>query len=126
MRWPIFFAASIALNLAQPIAAASERSTALIIDASGSMKAKLADGQTRMDAAKDALATLVTGLPDEQRLALWAYGHQSPTKKRNCRDTQQLTVFKPIGENRSSSWRVTSTRRATRRSRSSSSRRPAV
>lgn len=78
----------------------ADRSIALIIDASGSMRARLADGQVRIDAAKDAVETLVKGLPDRQRLALWAYGHQSPTKVRNCRDTQVLTDFRPIGENR--------------------------
>ena len=100
MRHFILLAAILLATISPKSTQASERSTALIIDASGSMKAKLANGQTRIDAAKDALETLVNGLPDDQRLSLWAYGHQSPTKKRNCRDTQQLTAFTPIGESR--------------------------
>ena len=93
--------ATASMLSASPILAESaDRSIALIVDASGSMKARLASGQTRMDAAKDAVETLLKGLPDRQRLGLWAYGHQSPTKARNCRDTQVLTDFRPIGENR--------------------------
>ncbi|KAB2919159.1 MAG: VWA domain-containing protein [Hyphomicrobiaceae bacterium] len=83
-----------------------DRSIALIIDASGSMKARLDNGQARIDAAKDAVEALVRGLPDRQRLALWAYGHQSPTKARNCRDTQLLSSFQPIGDNRAEVLRL--------------------
>jgi hypothetical protein len=92
-----------AIALALPYAAAAdspERSVALIIDASGSMTAKLPSGQTRIDAAKDAVEKLVGGLPGTLRLALRAYGHQSPTKARNCRDTELLTSFQPVAGNR--------------------------
>ena len=93
--------ATASMLSASPILAESaDRSIALIIDASGSMKARLGSGQARIDAAKDAVETLVKGLPDQQRLALWAYGHQSPTKARNCSDTQLLSNFRPLGENR--------------------------
>lgn len=78
----------------------NERSVALILDASGSMRAKLASGVTRIDAAKDAVEGLVEGLPDGVRLALRAYGHQSHRRKKDCRDTQLLTKFQPIGNNR--------------------------
>ncbi len=88
-------------------AAAAERSVALIIDSSGSMKAQLANGQARSDAAKDAVETLVSGLPDELRLTLWAYGHQSPTKEKNCQDIQQLTSFDTIDTNRQDVVRLT-------------------
>jgi hypothetical protein len=97
-------AALLAVLLA-PIPAAlaqsePNRSIALILDASGSMKAALPGGQARIDAAKDAIAKLVSGLPDGTRLALRAYGHQSPTKAKNCRDTELLTGFTPVGANR--------------------------
>ncbi len=61
--------------------AETDRSIALIIDASGSMKANLPDGKTRMEAAKTAVAEFVTGLAPDTRLAFRAYGHQSPTAK---------------------------------------------
>lgn len=97
-------AAALALALLSAMASpaiAADRSIALIVDASGSMKARLADGQPRMDAAKDAVEALLKGLPDGLRLALWAYGHQSPRQSKNCRDTQELTGFQAIGHNRS-------------------------
>ncbi len=81
-------------------AQAAGRSIALVLDASGSMKAKLASGQTRMDAAKDAVARLVGGLPGDLRLAFRAYGHQHPTSAKDCRDTELLTAFQPIDRNR--------------------------
>ena len=45
-------------------------STSVIIDASGSMLAPDAGGQTRMDAAKQATEGLLNDLPKEQRLSL--------------------------------------------------------
>lgn len=88
--------------LAAPLAAqtTANSSVALIIDASGSMKAALPGGQSRIDAAKDAVTKLVDGLPGEMRLALRAYGHQSPTSAKNCKDTQLLTSFTPVSGNR--------------------------
>ena len=64
---------------AQPALSESPRSVALVLDASGSMNAKLPDGQTRIDAAKKAVADLVSRMDTTTRLALRAYGHQSPT-----------------------------------------------
>ena len=48
-----------------PAHAEADRSIALIWDASGSMKAALPDGQTRMDAAKAAVANFVGTLKPE-------------------------------------------------------------
>ena len=76
------------------------KSVALIIDASGSMRSKLPSGQRRIKAAKAAVSKLVGKLPGDMRLALRAYGHQSPTKAKNCKDTQLLTSFQPINGNR--------------------------
>lgn len=89
-----------------PITAAEEqdkrtgKSVALILDASGSMQAKLKNGTKRIDAAKAAVKTLINNTPANIRLALRAYGHQSHRRKKNCKDTQLLTNFKPIGENK--------------------------
>ena len=79
---------------------AGDKSIALIVDASGSMRSKLANGQRRIEAAKTAVSRLISGLPSTTRLALRAYGHQSVTAKRNCKDTQLLTPFTTVGENR--------------------------
>ena len=55
--------------LAVPQAVAEDApSTAVIIDASGSMLAPDAGGQTRMDAAKQATEGLLNDLPKEQRV----------------------------------------------------------
>ena len=73
--------------------AADVRAVALVLDASGSMKESLPDGVTRMDAAKRAIGKLVSTLPGETRLAFRAYGHQSPTNAKNCKDTALLSPF---------------------------------
>jgi hypothetical protein len=76
------------------------RSIALVLDASGSMNAKLPDGTVRIDAAKAAVAKLVTMLPGDMRLSFRVYGHQSPTREKNCQDTAVLVPFGPASGNR--------------------------
>jgi hypothetical protein len=85
---------------ASPCLAQNGRSVALVLDASGSMNAKLADGQTRIDAAKKAVIDLVSRLESNTRIALRAYGHQSPTQKKDCKDTALLVSFAPLASNR--------------------------
>lgn len=80
-------------------ATGAEKSIALILDASGSMQARLKNGDRRIDAAKNAVEQLVRGTSGRMRLALRAYGHQSHRSKKNCRDTELLTGFSPLGEN---------------------------
>ena len=75
------------------------RSLLVVLDASGSMNAKLPDGAARIDAAKAAVADLISGLPADTRLALRIYGHQSPTSKKDCQDTALVVSFGPAGEN---------------------------
>ena len=76
-------------------------STAVIIDASGSMLAPDAGGQTRMDAAKQATEGLLNDLPKEQRLSLLTYGTQTGSgdeeKAAGCQD---VTTLVPMGGNR--------------------------
>jgi hypothetical protein len=76
------------------------RSIALILDASGSMNAKLASGQTRIEAAKAAVAAFVEKLDPKVRLSYRVYGHQSPTKERNCKDTELLVDFGTAAANK--------------------------
>ena len=78
---------------------AQDRSIALVLDASGSMKAALPDGATRMDAAKAAVARLVATLGPQTRLALRSYGDQSPTAKKDCKDTRVLSPFDAVAAN---------------------------
>jgi hypothetical protein len=96
---------SIALSLAMlPLSgaqAANDKSVMLVLDASGSMKAALPDGTTRMDAAKTAVAQLVSTLPDNTSLAFRAYGHQSPQSAKNCKDSALLTPFDTVAKNKS-------------------------
>ncbi len=86
--------------LAQPAAAQKDRSIALILDASGSMNGKLADGAVKIDAAKKAVSQVISKLPAGARLSFRAYGHQSDRSKKNCKDTQLLVDFAPSGEAR--------------------------
>ena len=76
------------------------RSIALILDASGSMNAKLAGGETRIEAAKAAVAAFVAKLDPHVRIAYRVYGHQSPTKDRNCNDIELMVGFGPVSANR--------------------------
>ena len=76
-------------------------STSVIIDASGSMLAPDAGGQTRMDAAKQATEGLLNDLPKEQRLSLLTYGTQTGSgdeeKAAGCQD---VTTLVPMDGNR--------------------------
>jgi von Willebrand factor type A domain len=83
-----------------PAYAEADRTIALILDSSGSMKAALPDGQTRMEAAKAAVAEFVSTLRPDTRLAFRAYGHQSPTSKKDCKDTGLLTGFDAVSANK--------------------------
>ena len=80
-------------------AGAQDRSIALVLDASGSMKAALPDGARRIDAAKTAVSHLVTTLDRRTRLALRIYGDQSPTAKKDCKDTRLLGGFDAVEAN---------------------------
>jgi hypothetical protein len=104
MRVARYFVARVAfiILLFVPMPATAAGSVALILDASGSMNARLPEGRTRIEAAKLAVADLVGKLPVDIRLSLWAYGHQSPTSKHDCRDTQRIVAFDAIGANRES------------------------
>src|SRR5262249_37393612 len=73
--------------LTGPALAEAGRSIAVVLDASGSMNTKLPDGQTRMEAAKAAVAELAGKLTDDTRLALRVYGHQSSPQQKNCKDS---------------------------------------
>ena len=89
-----------ARSSAQQSSAQDTRSIALILDASGSMNAKLATGGTRMEAAKAAVVAFLGKLDPNVRIAYRVYGHQSPTKARDCKDTDLLVGFGTVAANR--------------------------
>lgn len=72
----------------------------LVLDASGSMNARLPTGETRLAAAKTAVRQAVGALPAETTLAFRAYGHQSPKEKHDCDDTALLVPFGKLAAHR--------------------------
>lgn len=82
----------------QPAAAENKKMVEIVLDASGSMNGRLSNGQTKIDAAKEAVTRLAESLPDSLVLAFRAYGHQSPRQKKDCQDTQLLTEFGALSQ----------------------------
>ncbi len=97
---PACLAVGLAIAISPPANAA--KSIALILDASGSMNAKLPEGRTRIEAAKAAVEEIVGKLPSDVRISLRAYGHQSPTSKHDCKDTELMVGFDGLAANRAS------------------------
>ena len=99
-RFATVAALAAAIAAANPAFAQTPRSVALVLDASGSMNAKLPDKQTRIEAAKAAVADLVAKMDGSTRLAFRAYGHQSASQKRDCKDTALLVGFDSVSTNK--------------------------
>lgn len=91
---------SLAVTSAPSFAQDVSRSIALILDASGSMNARLPGDVTRIDAAKTAVGDFIAKLPAGVRISYRVYGHQSPTRAKNCQDTELLVGFGPASANR--------------------------
>ena len=70
----------------------------LILDASGSMVARLPWGDTRINAARRAVKDVTAFFPPEAQLGLRFYGAQSPVSVRDCLDTNLAVPFGPVGE----------------------------
>ena len=100
MRILAWLGVIFSIMAADPVLAQANRSVVLVLDASGSMNARLANGQTRVEAAKIAVAELAREMDGETRLSFWAYGHQAPTQRKDCRDTALLVDFAPVATNR--------------------------
>lgn len=66
---------------------------AIILDASGSMKA-VQDGQTQMDIAKDAINDFVANLPENTNVSLTIYGFKGSSsdedKERSCQSIKEV------------------------------------
>ena len=76
------------------------RSVLLILDASGSMNARMPEGRTRFEAARAAIGDMLAKLPDRVRVGLRVYGHQSKTAAKNCEDTELVVPFGGATQNR--------------------------
>ena len=66
----------------------------MILDASGSMSAKVEESKSRLDVAKEVLSNVIDGLPKQTRVELQVYG-TAPKAKVDCRDTK---VLYPLGQ----------------------------
>jgi hypothetical protein len=73
----------------------ADRSVLLILDASGSMNAKLPNGETRIAVAQRAIKGVAGFIAAEAQLSLRMYGAQSPSSRKNCQDTHLAVPFGP-------------------------------
>ena len=70
-----------------------DRSVLLILDASGSMNARLPNGESRFEVARRAVKEVAALTPGEAQLSLRLYGSQSPRADKNCEDTNVAVPF---------------------------------
>ncbi|MEV6787215.1 VWA domain-containing protein [Streptomyces sp. NPDC051098] len=70
----------------------------LVLDVSGSMRARDIDGQSRMSSAKQAFNDVLDAVPAEVRLGIRTLGADYPGKDRKvgCKDTRQLYPVGPL------------------------------
>ncbi|MER8047567.1 VWA domain-containing protein [Streptomyces sp. NPDC094032] len=70
----------------------------LVLDVSGSMRARDIDGQSRMAAAKQAFNEVLDAVPEEVSLGIRTLGADYPgqDRKRGCKDTRQLYPVGPL------------------------------
>lgn len=73
----------------------ADRSVLLILDASGSMNAKLPNGETRIAVAQRAIKGVAGFIPTQAQLSLRMYGAQSAALQKNCQDTHLAVPFGP-------------------------------
>jgi Ca-activated chloride channel homolog len=64
----------------------------IILDASGSMRAKIGD-RRKIDIAHESLAALIGQLPEQTNVALRAYGHR---KGNDCNDVELVVPLSPL------------------------------
>ncbi len=100
---------------AAPAAASDNGRLLLLLDSSGSMKEAAGGGTTKIEAVRDALTTVVDGLPDAADVGLRVFGATVFSRKDAgaCEDTQlvvppatgnrdelrtAITAYKPYGE----------------------------
>jgi len=74
-----------------------DRSIALVLDAAGSMNARLPNGESRFAVAQRAVKSVVSLIPPQATVSLRLYGAKSPAKDKNCQDTHVAVPFAPAG-----------------------------
>ncbi|EDY62451.1 VWA domain-containing protein [Streptomyces pristinaespiralis] len=81
----------------EPVAKESPK-VELVLDVSGSMRARDIDGKSRMAAAKQAFNEVLDAVPEEVRLGIRTLGADYPgdDRKRGCKDTRQLYPVGPL------------------------------
>lgn len=82
-------------SAAAPSCSTAGRTIALVLDASGSMNAKLPNGETRIDVARRAIKGVAALMPADAQLSLRLYGAQSPAAQKNCQDTHLALPVAP-------------------------------
>ncbi|MET7617525.1 VWA domain-containing protein [Streptomyces sp. NPDC005408] len=82
----------------EPVAKLPSPKVELVLDVSGSMRARDIDGQTRMSAAKQAFNEVLDAVPSEVELGIRTLGANYPGKDRKvgCKDTKQLYPVGPL------------------------------
>ncbi|MEE1762780.1 VWA domain-containing protein [Streptomyces sp. NPDC014892] len=96
--------AALTAGIAVPSTAVADETTAtapkvnLLLDVSGSMRAKDIDGQSRMAAAKQAFNEVLDATPEEVQLGIRTLGANYPgdDRKTGCKDTAQLYPVGPL------------------------------
>ncbi|MEU0193564.1 VWA domain-containing protein [Streptomyces afghaniensis] len=97
--------AALTAGLALPAGAAAGEPTGqdapkvdLVLDVSGSMRARDIDGQSRMAAAKQAFNEVLDATPEEVELGIRTLGANYPgdDRKTGCKDTAQLYPVGPL------------------------------
>lgn len=68
---------------------------AIVLDCSGSMQERTKEGRTKMQAAKQAVAEMIQGLPADLRVTLVLYGHR---KEDACNAAEVVRPLGPLGE----------------------------
>lgn len=70
----------------------------LVLDVSGSMRARDIDGRSRISVAQQAFNEVVDALPDETQLGIRVFGatYRGKDKKQGCLDTQQIVPVGPV------------------------------
>ncbi|MFE5814462.1 VWA domain-containing protein [Streptomyces sp. NPDC056479] len=96
--------AALAAGMAFPAGAIADETSALapkvdlVLDVSGSMRARDIDGQSRMAAAKQAFNEVLDATPEEVQLGIRTLGADYPgdDRRTGCKDTAQLYPVGPL------------------------------
>ncbi|HUP98199.1 MAG TPA: VWA domain-containing protein [Usitatibacter sp.] len=76
----------------------ADRAVALILDASGSMHARLPSGETRIAAAQKAVKGVASLVDPNAQLGLRVYGAKSPARDKNCEDSHVAVALAPASK----------------------------